>query len=82
MVSENILVRSHKSFRNKEERQSYMVSVVREILGNLQKCMKSKKINETDKRHCMLHLHIHATLYSMCRLVVPFLEMITSWDPI
>ena len=65
MVSENILVRSHKSFRNKEERRSYMVSVVREILGNLQKCMKSKKINETDKRHCMLHLHIHATLYSI-----------------
>ena len=29
----------------------YIVSVVREILGNLQKCMKSKKINETDKRH-------------------------------
>ena len=24
-----------------------------------------------DIRHCMLHLHTHATLYSVCRLVVP-----------
>ena len=24
-----------------------------------------------DERHCMLHLYIHATLYSMHRLVVP-----------
>ena len=42
MVSENILVRSHKSSRNKEERWSYMVSVLWEFFVSLQKCMKSK----------------------------------------
>ena len=28
-------------------------------------------ITITDIWHCMLHLHTHATLYSVCRLVVP-----------
>ena len=42
-----------------------------EISVNLQ-FVKSKKYNHRiDKRHCMLHLHTHATLYSVCRLVVP-----------
>ena len=36
VVSENILVRSHKSSRNKEERWSYIVSVVLEIFVNIQ----------------------------------------------
>ena len=42
------------------------------IFMNLQ-CMKSiNLIFKTDKRHCMPHLYIHATLYSMYRLVVPY----------
>ena len=70
MVSENILVRSRESYRNKEKRRSYMFVGVIEISVNLL-FIKSKNNHRIDKRHCMLHLHTHATLYSACRLVVP-----------
>ena len=58
------------------------ITLLMKIFMNLQ-CMKSVSlILKIDKRHCMPHLYIHATLYSTYRLVVPFLEMIEriqSW---
>ena len=66
VVSENILVRSHKSFRNKEERRSYMVSVVREILGNLQKCMKSKKKLMKLTKGIACYTYTYMQLYTLC----------------
>ena len=54
------------------------VVLLMKIFMNLQ-CMKSINLFlKTDKRHCMPHLYIHATLYSTYRLVVPLLEMIES----
>ena len=49
----------------------YLVLLMK-IFMNLQ-CMKSINLFlKTDKRHCMPHLYIHATLYSTYRLVVPY----------
>ena len=49
-----------------------LIVLLMKIFMNLQ-CMKSiNLILKTDKRHCMPHLYIHATLYSTYRLVVPY----------
>ena len=58
----------------------FTIVLLMKIFMNLQ-CMKSINLFlKTDKRHCMPHLYIHATLYSMHRLVVqvPFIDDVSS----